>query len=1175
MNDRIGQHLGNYRLIRKLGSGGFAEVYLGEHIYLKTQAAIKVLPMHLALDEMESFYAEARTIASLKHHPHIIPVLEFGVQESTNTPFLVMDYAPNGTLRQRYTKGTKLPLARLLPYIQQTASALQYAHDHKIIHRDVKPENILLSTNNTVLLSDFGLATVAQSTRNQLSEKGVGTIAYSAPEQINGKACYASDQYALAVIVYELLCGTRPFTGSEWEIIAQHLHMPPPPLYEHVPSLLSAVEHIVQKALAKNPKDRFATVRAFALALEEACQREVVEHRTLPISPGSVEQKTLPSSERERLPSLVATPPQHSAVIWNMPHQHNPFFTGRETILSTIYEKLHSGKAVSLIQAISGLGGSGKTQIAIEYAYRYHKDYRVIVWIRGDKRDLLREDCSTIAAQLRFKEKNERVVDAVKSWLKTNTGWLLIFDNIEDLTILRTFVPSTPRGHILLTTRTQTTGTIAQRIELCKMEREEAVLFLLRRIKKLSQESVLSDAAFLDVEKAKEVAELLGDLPLALDQAGAYIEETGCSLADYLVRYRTKRASLLSMRGGLGSDHPASVMATFSHSLEKVEQANPAAAELLRFCAFLDHNAIPEELIRNGADELGAILQPVANDPLALDGAIAVLRKYSLVHRNPDTKMLSLHLLVQAVLKEKMTEATQHEWAERTIKAVNRAFADIEDVQNWASCQHTIPHVLVCNMLIEQWKIVSPEAMRLLYQAAMYFRVQAQYAKAEALLERACTLYDALTKSLSIQPVQTADDIKILFWRHYKRGKYAPLEPLIQQELTYAEKVLGTEDQYVATVRLNLAQLYYKQGRYAAAEQLLLQSLEIKEQYVGLLHSCVACNYHGLGHINLVRGKYSLADLYFQNALTIWESLPEPRHPFMGKTLHGLAELALALGNYTQAESYLKQERVLLEQTLQPLHPTIASSLNTWATLCIAQCRYDQVEILLDQAQTILKQTVGFKHPISARVFHTLARFYIKRGKYVRAEALLQETLGIREQALGNGHLDVAATISNLADVYVARNQHALAEALYKSALEVREKELGIEHSEVAHTLNGLANLYFAQAKYDCAEEYYQHALAIRKTVFGEDHPDVAQTINDLARFYSHRKRLQLAEPFFRSALAIRESRLEPDHLDIADTLKHLAFVLYNVGNKEEAAKMMMRAKRIQVKYAYLDTMDE
>src|SRR5579859_1367167 len=178
------RQLGNYRLIGLLGKGGFADVYLGEHVYLKTQAAIKILHTHITPDNLESFITEAQTIGRLRH-PHIIRVLDFGVQN--NTPFLVMDYAPRGTLRQRHPKGSRLPLSTIVPYVKQVAEALQYAHHQKLIHRDIKPENMLLGPTDEILLSDFGIATTAQSSRYQLTQEVVGTRSYMAPEQIQDR----------------------------------------------------------------------------------------------------------------------------------------------------------------------------------------------------------------------------------------------------------------------------------------------------------------------------------------------------------------------------------------------------------------------------------------------------------------------------------------------------------------------------------------------------------------------------------------------------------------------------------------------------------------------------------------------------------------------------------------------------------------------------------------------------------------------------------------------------------------------------------------------------------------------------------------------------------------------------------------------------------------------------
>src|SRR6266487_388053 len=269
MADFIGQRLGNYRLLHLLGRGGFAQVYLGEHLRLGTQAAIKLLSTHLADVEVEKFLAEARIIARLEH-PHIIRILDF--DQAQDIPFLVMSYAPNGTLRGRHPKGTRLPLDIILTYLKQAACALQYAHDGKLVHRDIKPENMLLDRHDDILLSDFGIAVVAHSSRSQSTQEIIGTVSYMAPEQIQGKPRPASDQYALGVIAYEWLCGCPPFHGTPAEITTQHLHANPPSLCEQVPGIPLAIEAVVLKALEKDPHRRFMDVHEFATAFEQACQ---------------------------------------------------------------------------------------------------------------------------------------------------------------------------------------------------------------------------------------------------------------------------------------------------------------------------------------------------------------------------------------------------------------------------------------------------------------------------------------------------------------------------------------------------------------------------------------------------------------------------------------------------------------------------------------------------------------------------------------------------------------------------------------------------------------------------------------------------------------------------------------------------------------------------------------
>lgn len=280
--ERVGQQLGNYRLLRSLGEGGFAEVYLGEHIYLQRQDAIKIVKAQMTQTEYEAFVREAQTIARLDH-PHIVRVLDFGIQQ--NTPYLVMSYAPNGSLRARLP-AQSLPFATLVPYVQHIAAALQYAHDNQIIHRDVKPDNMLIGQHDEILLGDFGIATASLATSVQRTLDATGTPAYMAPEQFQGKPRPASDQYALAITLYEWLCGRRPFDGDFTALGYQHVHTLPQPLRTLVPSIPSAIEQVVLKALAKNPHERFESVSAFAAAFIEAAQSGQVESmaREVPVS---------------------------------------------------------------------------------------------------------------------------------------------------------------------------------------------------------------------------------------------------------------------------------------------------------------------------------------------------------------------------------------------------------------------------------------------------------------------------------------------------------------------------------------------------------------------------------------------------------------------------------------------------------------------------------------------------------------------------------------------------------------------------------------------------------------------------------------------------------------------------------------------------------------------------
>jgi eukaryotic-like serine/threonine-protein kinase len=275
MADRIGQHFGEYRLVRLIGQGDFGEVYLGEHLRHSGPAAIKVLHTRLRDVDALHFLNEEHRIYNLKH-PNMVRLLDYNFKD--DIPFLIMDYFPNGTLRQRYPEGTCLPLAAISSYVKQVADVLQYAHGKNLIHCGVKPENMLLGRNNAVLLSDFCLPLIVGSSYLQGKQRrSIRTVDYLAPEQIQGQPGPASDQYALGIVVYEWINGAHPFDGSSPEIMSKHLTVPPPPLREKNPGLPTAIEQVVLTALAKDPKGRFPSVQDFANDLERAIPSHSIE----------------------------------------------------------------------------------------------------------------------------------------------------------------------------------------------------------------------------------------------------------------------------------------------------------------------------------------------------------------------------------------------------------------------------------------------------------------------------------------------------------------------------------------------------------------------------------------------------------------------------------------------------------------------------------------------------------------------------------------------------------------------------------------------------------------------------------------------------------------------------------------------------------------------------------
>ena len=648
--------------------------------------------------------------------------------------------------------------------------------------------------------------------------------------------------------------------------------------------------------------------------------------KVLGLSTGTLVEKYFP--EKIDKPVLAQTsfmyPTEH------LPFERNPLFTGREKILDRLHAALSNEKSAPLTQAISGLGGIGKTQTALEYAYRHQPDYSTILWLNADSRTRMLTDINALAELLNLPERHQPdqtlLLNAFQRWLQQNQGWLLILDNADDLSIAQEFLPrSTVGGHMLITTRSQIVGRMAQRVEIEEMGIEEGALFLLRRARILAPEDPFEQASEQNQERAKKIAKLMDGLPLALDQAGAYIDETQCGLDEYIELFQKRQSDLLKRRGRNVLDHPDPVATTWSLSFEKVQQANPTSVEILSLCAFLDPDIIYEEIFTLDASQLGPLLSTLDEDPLAFNDAITELLNYSLIRRTDH--ILTVHRLVQLMLKNGMNQDTQHTWAQRVVLVINYLFPS-PDYENWPLCFALLPQAKNSAALIEQWGIELVEAARLLNDVGMFLEKQGEYKEAHGLLERAL---DMARKVLGEEHPDTALSVNNLALLYQRQGRYAEAEPLYEQGLQISRKVLGEEHPSTITSVNNLAGLYASQGRYAEAEPLYEQGLQIRRKVLGEEHPDTATSLNNLAFLYERQGRYAEAEPLYEQGLQISRKVLGEEHPDTATGLNNLAMLYASQGRYEEAEPLYEQALMISVKVLGEEHPTTLTIAGNYA----------------------------------------------------------------------------------------------------------------------------------------------------------------------------------------------------------------------------------------------------
>ncbi len=594
-------------------------------------------------------------------------------------------------------------------------------------------------------------------------------------------------------------------------------------------------------------------------------------------------------------PPQSTSEPNPAEPIWNIPPSDPNFFGRKEYIQNLRTALTKNNQPAALTQSIKGLGGLGKSKTALKYADLYRNEYTTGFWTVADSRDNLISGFASFAGLLNLPQREEKDITkaaaAAKRWFESNGNWLLILDNVDHWEVANDWIPTSKTGHVLITTQLQHTGNYAQGLELPRMTPDEGAKFLLERVK-------CDNPSAEDLATAKDISVEFEGLPLGLEQAGAYIDESKLSPAEYLKLYKGDGKTLRA------NGEQGTVTRTFTLALEKLGER---AKEILRMAAFLAPDAIPEEmLIADG------------ESPIEFRDAVTNAIRYSLIWRNPSTGTVSIHRLVQLVVKDTLDDEASKRWIERNAEAIAKCFPEEVEFNNWAACERLLPHAKILAADIVSLPIESKGSAYLLHQTAWYLGDRARYAEAKPLVHCALRIREQV---LGPNHPDTATSLNNLAGNYRAQGQYKEAEPLYQRALEIKEAALGPNHPDTATSLGNLAGNYHEQGQYKEAEPLFQRALEIKETALGPNHPDTATSLGNLAGNYHEQGQYKEAEPLYKRALQIRETVLGPNHPDTAISLNNLAGLYASRGNFLRSIPLFARALAIYEKVHGTDHP--------------------------------------------------------------------------------------------------------------------------------------------------------------------------------------------------------------------------------------------------------------
>ncbi|TFI55383.1 tetratricopeptide repeat protein [Mastigocladus laminosus UU774] len=812
-----------------------------------------------------------------------------------------------------------------------------------------------------------------------------------------------------------------------------------------------------------------------------------------------------------------------------MPYRGSVHFVGRETELTQLDEDLQRGDYV----AIAGMGGVGKTELAIQYARRYQDHYGGIAWF-NDRASNLAAEVLEFFVKLGLEIPQERGGKLLS--LKEQVAWcwsqypqanlpiLIIFDDVTGLDNLREVVPSDNRFRVLVTTRSRNLDpNFIQEIFLDVLSPEKEPGKALELLKKL----LVNKDRRVDNQPADATAicELLEYLPLGIELVGGYlVRDPDIYLNTMLGRLQERKLTeeALQDRETINSTQ-LGVKAAFALTWDELD---PVAQQLGRFLSLFAPQLILWELVIWVAIESQNIEQTETEaphpQPLSASGEgskSAALAGWGAKELNAAKKQLYERNLLQQV------EDSQGYYQ---IHALVRWFLQAQ-LANAGEMQSVLETTFATAMITLAQKIPqSPTSEQI-----KFFSVFVPHL--EDLGNRLIAEINQAGEEQIISPASVPNDQVIWIFlgvgRFYEgQGLYQLAEPWREQCVTVCQALFAGDHSDVANSLNNLALLYDSQGRYSEAKPLLIDALAMKKRLFASDHPDVATSLNNLAALYDSQGRYSEAESLYIDALAMRKRLFAGDHSDVANSLNNLALLYDSQGRYSEAEPLYIDALAMTKRLFAGDHPDVATNLNNLAALYDSQGRYSEAETLYIESLAMRKRLFVGDHPDVASSLNNLVELYRSQGRYSEAKPLLVDALAMIKRLFVGDHPDVATSLNTLAGLYDSQGRYSQAEPFYIDTLAMIKRLFVGDHPYVATSLNNLALLYCSQGRYSEAEPLLIEALAMSKRLFVGDHPDMATSLNNLALLYNSQERYSEAESLYIDALAMCERLLGVNH---------------------------------------------